>query len=79
MPIDDEGESANDLRAVLDFLRHQKTTDEISHEIRAVAPVKNVKEYAALAERGFGEIRALFHDKAKLSIRQAAGIAGVKR
>jgi hypothetical protein len=79
LPMDDEGESANDLRAMLDFLRYRKTTDEISQEIRAVAPVKNVGEYATMAERGFGEIRALFHNKAKLSIRQAAGLAGAKR
>lgn len=79
LPMNDEGESANDLRAVLDFLCHQKTEDEISHEIKAVAPVKNLGMYATMALRGFGEIRRLFHDKAKLSIRQAAGIAGTRR
>lgn len=78
LPIDDGGESANDMRAMLDFLCHRKTADEISHEIRAVAPMKNVEVYARMAERGFGEIRTLFHDKAKPSIRQAAGIAGAR-
>jgi 7-cyano-7-deazaguanine synthase in queuosine biosynthesis len=71
--VDDEGESGDDLRAVLDFLRNQKTTHEISREIRAIAPIKNLTEYTATVERGFDEIRSLIRDKARGSIRREVG------
>lgn len=64
MPIDDEGDSADDLRAILDFLHSRKTADEILQEIIAVAPVKYLQDYTTLVERGIDEIRTLFHDKA---------------
>jgi hypothetical protein len=72
--IDDEGDSADDLRAILDFLSNQKTMMEISREIKAVAPVNNLEEYSAMIKRGFDELRALFHDQATLVIRQAANL-----
>ena len=74
LPVDDEGESGDDLRAVLDFLRSRKTADEISREIRGIAPVKDLAGHTVMVERGFDEVRALFRDKAKPSIRRAAGI-----
>lgn len=78
LALDDERDSGDDLRAVLDFLRYPKTAQEISREIRSVAPVANLEEYTAVIERGFDEIRMLFYDKAKRPIRQAAGIKGYK-
>jgi 7-cyano-7-deazaguanine synthase in queuosine biosynthesis len=79
LPIDDEGDSADDLRAMLDFLLARRSAEEISRDIRSIAPVRRLPEYAAMVERGFEEIRSLIRDKAKPSIRRAAGIVSPKK
>lgn len=56
--------------------------DEIGYFTVVTLEAAEVRQWtlsAALAQRGFGEIRVLFHDNATLSIRQAAGIACAKR
>lgn len=79
LSIDDEGESANDLRAVLDFLRGGKTAVEIAREVRVIAPLADAAAHTSTVVRGFEEIRALINDKAIPSIRRAAGIVQSKR
>lgn len=79
LPSDDERESADDLRAVLDFLRGGKTAAEIAREVRSIAPLSEPGEHTATVARGFEEIRALIGDKARPSIRGAAGIVKSKR
>lgn len=78
-PLDDEGQSGADLRAVVDFLYARKGTDEIAREICGIAPLRDLVRYTAVVERGFNEIRLLFRDKANPSIQQAAGIKKAKR
>jgi len=79
LPLDDEGDSGDDLRAIVDFLSAHKTADEIAREISAVAPLEDINQYAALVERGFNEVRSFFRDKATASLQQAAGIKKSKR
>lgn len=74
LPIDDEGQSADDLRAVLDFLRCRKSAEEISREILSIAPVQNLSEHVAVIMRGLDEVRSLISAKAKVPIQRAAGI-----
>ncbi|HEX3530198.1 MAG TPA: Qat anti-phage system QueC-like protein QatC [Thermoanaerobaculia bacterium] len=78
LPLDYEGESANDLRALLDFIQARKTSEEIAGEIVSIAPVQNLSEHVAVVERGFDEVRSLLQAKAVAPIRRAAGI-GVTR
>lgn len=79
LPLDDEGDSGDDLRAIVDFLSADKTADEIGREISAVAPLGDISHYAALIERGFNEVRSLFRDKGTSSLQRAAGIQKSKR
>lgn len=74
LPLDDDGDSGNDLRAVADFLAARRTATEIARDIRSVAPLSQLSEYTAVVERGFNEIRSLFRDKATPTIQRAAGI-----
>jgi hypothetical protein len=78
LPVDDKGESADDLRAVLDFLGGRKTAVEIAREIRAIAPLSEPEGHTAAVVRGFEEIRTLVRDKARPSIRRAAGVVESK-
>jgi 7-cyano-7-deazaguanine synthase in queuosine biosynthesis len=79
LPLDDRGESSDDLRAVVDFLHTGKALNEIARDVRAVAPLRDISQYTAVVERGFNEVRSLFHQKAKPSIKRAAGIIEPKR
>jgi hypothetical protein len=74
MSVDDALSSADDLRAVADFLRGRRMADEFRREILRTAPVERPEETARMLERGFEEIRALFRDKAERTLREAAGI-----
>ena len=71
---DYEGESANDLRAMLDFLRQDKNVDTLASEIQRVATVSDLAQRATMLGRGFSEIRALIKDKGVPRIRIAAGL-----
>jgi hypothetical protein len=74
LPIDDERESANDLRALLDFLLSRRTAEAISREIASIAPVQNLPGHVAVVSRGFDEARSLISAKAGKIIQRAAGI-----
>lgn len=74
LPIDDERESADDLRAMLDAVSRRRGAREIESEIRAAAPVPGAAEYAATVARGMDEVRALIRDKGAPAIRKAAGV-----
>lgn len=74
MSVSDQLESADDLRAVVDFLRKRKGVAELSKDILRILPVDRVAERAAMALRGYDEIRSLIHDKGTPSLCRAAGI-----
>lgn len=74
LPINDS-ESAEDFRALLDFLESRRSVADIATEIRAVAPIADVQDYAIMVGRGFDELRALFCDKSTFITRDAASEA----
>lgn len=75
LPINDQGDSGDDLRALLAYLRSGKTAEEISREILSVAPVQHLSECAAAIERGFEEVRSLIRVKAEATIQIAADVS----
>jgi 7-cyano-7-deazaguanine synthase in queuosine biosynthesis len=72
LPIDGEGDSPNDLRALADCARNRQSRAEISREILGAAPVRNLSNYTAVVERGLEEVRSLIRDKAIPQIQHAA-------
>jgi 7-cyano-7-deazaguanine synthase in queuosine biosynthesis len=79
LKVDDSGETADDLRAMLDSLRASRGVRDILREIRAVAHVNGAEEYAATVVRGADEVRAWVRDKGIPAVRRAAGIVKVPR
>lgn len=79
LEVEDEGETADDLRAMLDSLRARRGVRDIVREIRAVAPVEGVEEYAETVMRSTEEVRAWVRDKGVPAVRSAAGIVKVPR
>lgn len=72
--VSDQFESADDLRAVVDFLRKGKDVAELTRDILRLAPVDRIAERAAMTLRGYDEIRSLIHDKGTPSLCEAARI-----
>lgn len=72
--VESQLDSADDLRAILDFLRRQRTVANLTQDILRVAPVDRVTDYAKMLDRSFNEIRSLIRDKGNQSICQAASI-----
>ena len=68
-----EGESADDLRAMLDFIGRRKDASLLAADILRVASVDHLAERASMLERGFGEIRSLLRDKGNEAIQSMAG------
>lgn len=64
------GSSANDLRAMLSFLRAGKT----EAAIQRIARIQSPELRAKMVVRGFDEVRALIRAKGHAAIRQAAGV-----
>lgn len=58
LALDDQMESANDLRAVTDFIRHAATESDLRSRILAVATFPELDAHAKLAVRGIAEIKA---------------------
>ena len=56
----DSATSADDLRAVLDFLKTPVTGEQMTRRILAVASIPDLAEYAEMARRGFLEVATLF-------------------
>ena len=79
LPLNDTHDSADDLRAVLDFLSKRKEGREIALAITSVAPIEELAGYVDLVQRGFDEVRALIREKARPALCRAAGIEGVKK
>jgi hypothetical protein len=69
-------EGANDLRAVLAFIRAQPSTIEIGRRLlsNGSLDVDELPKAAALVERAMEEVRQLLRDKAVPSVRRQAGI-----
>jgi 7-cyano-7-deazaguanine synthase in queuosine biosynthesis len=78
MSIDDQLTSADDLRALVDFLRDNKTASELARDVLRTAPVEQVMEVAGMLERGFNEIRTLFRDKGDRALRQVIKVSSVE-
>jgi 7-cyano-7-deazaguanine synthase in queuosine biosynthesis len=57
MTVDDPRESANDLRALVDFLRHTPTHSSLRKKIVAIAPVDDLEAHVSMACRGFAEVK----------------------
>ena len=74
---DDERESANDLRAMLDFLRGNMDADALEEILTLVAPISEPRRRAEMAVRGFDEVRALIRDKGTPQLQRAAAVAPV--
>ena len=68
------GSSANDLRAMLSFLRARKTEEDIESDILRIARIQSPDIRAKMVVRGFDEVRALLRTKGNAVIRQEAGI-----
>lgn len=79
LPLNDAHDSADDLRAVIDFLNRRKTEREIALEIMSVAPIEGLAGYVDLVQRGFDEVRTLIRDKARPALCRAAGIERVRK
>lgn len=63
LTIEESIESANDLRAIIDFISKKYTAKDLTRFIRLVANDPEIKEHSELAYRGFNEIKSLFMDK----------------
>ena len=70
---DDEGDSAADLRALLDFVSRDWSVAELRHEIIKIAQIDEASAQAAMAERGIAEIRRLLAEKGNAQLRAAVG------
>jgi 7-cyano-7-deazaguanine synthase in queuosine biosynthesis len=75
LDINDESESGNDFRAVLNMLNSDKSPADFKKAMLATAPVDRLDERAQMLERGFEEIRSLIRQKGSLTIRRAASIS----
>ncbi|MGH9644928.1 MAG: Qat anti-phage system QueC-like protein QatC [Terriglobales bacterium] len=67
---EDQRESANDLRAVTDFLRGPVTPAALRKRLLAVSPLPDLDAYSDLACRGFAEIKAWLTGMAKKAAAQ---------
>jgi 7-cyano-7-deazaguanine synthase in queuosine biosynthesis len=64
LTVEDQMESANDLRAVTDFLNSSPTEADLRKKILAVARFPDIDVHAQLALRGIAEIKAFLNNKA---------------
>lgn len=67
--------SANDLRAMLGFLRENYKAEELDEMLRLITPLDKSERRAQMVERGFEEVRALFRAKGSTELQRAAGVA----
>lgn len=75
LTLDDQRDSANDLRAIGAFLAKRSSLSDIAAAIRAVATIPDIDRHAETAYRGFEEVRRLLQDKAQSRLRgHLAGI-----
>jgi 7-cyano-7-deazaguanine synthase in queuosine biosynthesis len=69
---EDKLESANDLRALVDFLRTPLTLDRMRGQIVATALVPDLDAHAALALRGFEEVKEWLYSSRSVTGSRAA-------
>lgn len=74
LTIESDRISANDLRAVTGGLRHFNTEASIRKAVSVVASMEPMKDYVALVQRGFDELRSWIRDQGSPSLQIAAGI-----
>lgn len=72
--LDDPGDSADDLRAVVAFLRQRKSHQELAFEIRRISSIENEWEHAGVVERGADEIRTLLRQKGSRALLDSANL-----
>jgi len=75
LALEEAGESGDDLRAVLDWVRSGRSSRDISRDITGVAPVRELEERAGVVSRGMEEVRSLLTTKARGPLQRAAGIS----
>lgn len=75
LTFDDERNSANDLRAVINTLKANKTESDFKKDIVGIAPTDKLNERSRLLVRGFDEIKNLFADKATADVLRSIGLA----
>lgn len=63
LTVDDQMESANDLRAVSDILTHSPSEADLRRKILAVATIPDVDAHTRLAMRGLAELRSFVNRK----------------
>lgn len=73
-----DGESANDLRALVAFLSGNKSDVELSYEAAMIAPTRDLGARAEMLMRGFNEVRDLFRAKGSSNLQKLAGVAPLK-
>lgn len=74
-----ERKSANDLRAMTDFLSQTMSVAELADEAARIAPTPRLDERAAMLARGFDEVRDLFRDKGGDALQRAAGVSPAQK
>lgn len=79
LKVDDDWDSANDLRAVINIIRQNLTASDYARKLIAVAPLDNIDEKADLIDRGINEITTLFKDKGDKSLLKEANLKAGKK
>ena len=67
--------SADDLRAMLGFLRENHSAEQLDEMLRLITPLDESQRRAQMVGRGFEEVRALFRAKGSPELQRAAGVA----
>ncbi len=74
MTVNHDGESADDLRAMIAFLHANKSDGDLAREAALIAPTSHLDMRAAMLGRGFEEVRNLIRAKGNAALRQVAGV-----
>ncbi len=74
LTYDDQKDSSNDLRAVINTLTANKNESDFRGSIIGIAPTDNLTARAKMLVRGFDEIKNLFQDKATNAVKDSLGL-----
>lgn len=66
-----QGKMPDDFRAVLDFLRDNRSREQVARAISAVAPIPNLTQHADVVWRGLEEVRLLLATKGSARVKRA--------
>lgn len=74
LTCDDERNSANDFRAVINTLKAGKNESDFKKDVVGIAPTDKLDERSRLLVRGFNELENLFADKATPEVLRSIGL-----